>query len=147
MPSTRTHWSLSLSCTTKWTSVSIHVSICLSIHDLACLSVCPSVCPFICQFKSHPYHYKTLNNLYNTAQNVASKAEDFAHKKTDQTVKDIQFHLKSDAVGQYLKTDILDQDDEIFASVGDIVTQEILIEAQENDQLDKLLANLSKDPI
>jgi uncharacterized protein YrrD/ElaB/YqjD/DUF883 family membrane-anchored ribosome-binding protein len=83
------------------------------------------------------------SDIKNKAQDMASDSEDFIEDKTN----NMQNTYKTKAIGQYLKIDILDVDDEIIAEIGDMVTEEILDEAQENDQLDTLLANLSKEPI
>ncbi len=99
-----------------------------------------------------------IENMKNEAMDVSSKAErkaqemafetqEFAQEKTDQMAKNMEYTDKSDAIGQYLKIDIFDQDDMIIASKGEMVVEEILDEAHDNGQLDKLLANLSKEPV
>ena len=87
------------------------------------------------------------SNVQDKAEDVTSDAKDFVQEKTNQTTQGTHSGLKNAALGKYLEIDIFDQDNEIIASAGDLVTQEILTEAQENDQLDLLLDNLSKKPI
>jgi len=87
------------------------------------------------------------SEIGDNAQQITSDTVDLANEKANQASQKIKSSLKTNAIGQYLKTNIMDQADEIIASLGDMVTAEILTEAEENDQLDLLLVNLSKDPI
>ena len=87
------------------------------------------------------------SNMQYEAQNMVSDAKDFAQEKTNQATQSVQSGLKNVALGQYLKINIIGQDDEIIGAIGDLVTREIFDAAERNGQLNKLLANLSKDPI
>lgn len=81
------------------------------------------------------------------AEDMGSDAKNVIEEKTDQATQSIQFGLKDAALGQYLKTNIIGRNDEVIASVGDMVTREILDAAEQNEQLNRLLTNLSKLPI
>jgi uncharacterized protein YrrD/gas vesicle protein len=87
------------------------------------------------------------SDIKDKTQEAVANTKEMMDQKTDQLGDYAQSELKSIAIGQYLKTNILDNKGEIIASNGDMITEEILDKAQKNQQLDKVLTNLSKEPI
>ena len=84
--------------------------------------------------------------------NVKSKLNDVKDKVTG-TVTDKKSELqgkisedsKNAALGQYLTKHIIGQNDEILAKPGDLVTHQVLNQAEASGMLDQVLKNTSKD--
>ena len=75
------------------------------------------------------------------------QAADTTQQTIQQKQADMEQNREDAAVGQYLTQNLLGNDDEILALRGHMVTHQLIEVAKQQDKLDVLLNNLSKEPV
>lgn len=83
----------------------------------------------------------------NTVSEKYEEVKDQATEKKDEIKGDINDQRAQDSIGKYLKTNILDDQDNIIARRGEIITNEILNKAYAARVVKNILDNTSERPI
>lgn len=95
------------------------------------------------EVKNDPNTQKRIEEL----KSKATAARDTVAQKAMEGREKIKADRKTDALGKYLSVNILSPGDEIIARRGEIVTNELLFRAESLGMLEKVLGNISTEPI
>lgn len=95
------------------------------------------------EIKEHP---KT-KQITQTAKEKTAQATEATKQKVQEGKGAIGAKRESDVLGKYLTVNILSENDEILASRGDMVTHDLLKEAEKYNMLDQVLGNTTKEPL
>lgn len=87
------------------------------------------------------------NSTKGTLEEKAIEIKDSINKKVQEGKKKVITQSKKDVVGKYLTTNILSKTDKVLAKRGDVITNELIAQAEENDMLDKLITNATVEPV
>lgn len=95
------------------------------------------------EIKEHP---KT-KEITQKAKEKTKQATEATKQKVQEGKGAVGAKRESGAVGKYLTVNILSENDEILASRGDMVTHNLLKEAEKYNMLDQVLGNTTKEPL
>lgn len=87
------------------------------------------------------------DEMQEAAKQQATDIEETAQQKIRQGKQHIEEKRKKDALGQYLTTNILAQDDTVLGKRGDMVTHHLLEQAEKNHVLEQVLSNTKQEPL
>lgn len=93
---------------------------------------------------------QTKDSLSDMRERTLQKAEsvkEAAREKVQEARERQEEERKKDAVGKYVKINVLSQKDKVLAKRGDMVTHSLLDSAEKNGILDQVLENISEQPL
>jgi uncharacterized protein YrrD len=88
--------------------------------------------------------------LKETGDKIKAKTSELTDKskeKTQEVSNNIEEQRKKEAVGQYLTVNVMSPSDELLGKRGDVITNELIREAERYGIAQKVLGNTSKKPI
>jgi uncharacterized protein YrrD len=88
-----------------------------------------------------------FNDFTQTAKEKFEQVKENVQNQSQQTVEELKQNRKEEVIGQYVKTNILADNDEILAMQGEMITHELINKAEKKGLLDKILNNSSKTPL
>lgn len=104
--------------------------------------------------KNDPENQQKIQELKDkagqTGENIRQQAaqwKETASQEVDQKKQAMEMRQEEEVVGQYLTKNILDNNDIVLAKRGEIVTNELLIQADANGVKEQILQNVSKEPV
>lgn len=93
--------------------------------------------------------HKTDESLDHAKTRTQSTLTDLSEKikaKVSHLTHDFEDRRREDVVGKYLTKNILSREDQLIARKGQIITHELLLQAESNGIVDQVLTNVSDSP-